>query len=111
MRQLRKIYWIVLIALTLAAAGKGIAQDLGQVYLTWVALLFAVGAVLGALTFMVAKLPMIVPMRGLLVVVLGYHALFGPIMLAYKLTTTASRNEDFPLQLYPHVIYMIDSLE
>ena len=111
MRKLRRIYWIGLVALALAAGIKGVVQQSDDRMLLWVAVLFAIGAVLGALTFTLAKLPMLVPLRGVLVAVVGYHALFGPIMLAYMLTTSHSRNEDLPLQLYPHVIHLIDSLE
>jgi hypothetical protein len=111
MRKLHRIYWIVLIALAAAVGIKGVVQDADERTYIWVAILFAIGAVLGWLTFFLAKLPMLVPMRGVMVLVVGYHALFGPIMLAYMLMSSHSRNEDLPLQLYPHVIHFIDSLE
>lgn len=111
MRKWSRLYWISLVALTLFAAAKGVVQEESSNYLPWVALLFAIGLVLGAATFAVAKSRLSNPWRGVLVGVLGYHALFGPVMLAYLSLTEHSRNGDLPLRIYPHIITFIDSLE
>jgi len=45
------------------------------------------------------------------VVVVGYHALFGPAMLLHFLTRDATRNDDLALRTWPHVIHWINSFE
>lgn len=111
MRKWSRVYWITLVVLAVAAAAKGIVRDEKSGYLVWVALLTGIGIGLGALTFALAKSRLSNPWRSVFVVVVGYHALFGPTMLAYLLLTEHSRNGDLPLRLYPHVIEFIDSLE
>ncbi|MCA8979199.1 MAG: hypothetical protein KDC14_04170 [Planctomycetes bacterium] len=111
MRNYRRVFWIGLIVLALVAAGTSVARGENSGHLIWVAVLSGAGALLGALTFAVAGSRMRNPLRGVLVAVLAYHALFGPIMLAYFALTPHSRNEDLPLRLYPHVIAFINSFE
>ena len=111
MRRLRLTYWIVLALLSLGAAVKVVVGEANQGHLAVVALLTGVGALLGWLTFRIAASRMREPIKTVLAVVVGYHALFGPVMLAYILSVDASRNDDLALQLYPHVIEFINSFE
>lgn len=43
--------------------------------------------------------------------VLGYHALFGVVMMLTHVATTATSNDDIALRLWPHVVHFIDSFE
>lgn len=111
MRKYRVTYWIGLFALAIAAAASGVLRDQNGAYFIWVGVLLAVGVVLGALTFALAKSQLSQPLRGMLIALCGYHALFGPVMLAYLTVTESSRNDDFALRIYPHLIAWIDSFE
>ena len=111
MTAIRRIFWWSLILLTIACLLRGFLEPERDRTLLVVPIFAGFGAVVGALTFLVANSPLPRALRGLFVLVLGYHACFGPIMLAYLLTTEVQRNDDLPLVLYPHIVELINSLE
>lgn len=49
--------------------------------------------------------------RHLLVLVVAYHALFGPALMLQRLFDPVSRNDDLVPRAWPHVVHAIDSLE
>jgi fatty-acid desaturase len=49
--------------------------------------------------------------RGVLTVILAYHALFGPAMMVHQIRSNSFSNDDFVLRAWPHVVHAINSLE
>ncbi|MBL8857794.1 MAG: hypothetical protein JNL28_04720 [Planctomycetes bacterium] len=52
-----------------------------------------------------------VPLRCLLTFVLAWHALFGVVMLARRILSRTTSNDDLVHKLWPHVVHWINSLE
>lgn len=50
-------------------------------------------------------------LRVVLVLVVGYHALFGAALMVQRTANSVSRNDDFVNRLWPHVVHAIDRLE
>ena len=50
-------------------------------------------------------------LRLALVVVLGYHALFGPALLLTRALREASSNDELVMRVWPHVVHAINALE
>lgn len=51
------------------------------------------------------------PVRAVIVVVLVYHALFGPALFIEQVRASSSADTSFVSRTWPHVVYGIDSLE
>jgi hypothetical protein len=50
-------------------------------------------------------------LRGVLVLMLAYHALFGVVLMAERAWKLQSSNEDLAIVLWPHIVRAIHSLE
>lgn len=75
------------------------------------AVLALAGLGLGAAAWRVARSRLAPVPRVLLAAALGYHALFGPVMLLYGLTQPVTSNDDLAPRLFPHVVHWLNSLE
>jgi len=49
--------------------------------------------------------------RVVLAAALGYHALFGVVMLVSRIRSESTSNDDLVMKLWPHVVHFINSLE
>jgi hypothetical protein len=56
------------------------------------------------------KIPVAMP-RWIFTIVLGWHALFGPVMLATRIVTRVTSNDQPGIVLWPHVVHWINSFE
>lgn len=52
-----------------------------------------------------------VTLRAILAGVIGYHALFGLVMLWTRMRYPVTSNDDFVMQCWPHVVHFINSFE
>lgn len=111
MRRWQFLYYAALVVAGAAALFKALSDGDAGGHLVWIGILFAAGAVGGWLTFVCARSRMRRPWKPIVVAVVAYHALFGPVMLAYFAGVEAQRNDDLPLRLYPHVVAFVNSFE
>ena len=77
-----------------------------------------IGAMLSALSIVLAWLARlawtkvtVAIVRYALVIVLAYHALFGPMLMLRRVMTDVSSNGDLAIVLWPHVVHFINSFE
>lgn len=111
MRRWQFLYYAALVVAGAAALFKALSGGDAGGHLVWIGILFAAGLIGGWLTFACAKSRMRGVVKTVVVAVVAYHALFGPVMLAYFASVDAQRNDDLPLQLYPHVVAFVNSFE
>ena len=78
----------------------------------------AIGAILSGASIVLAWLAQrawtkigITALRWALTLVLAWHALFGPVMLATRIVTDVTSNRQPVMVLWPHVVSAINSLE
>lgn len=83
----------------------------------WVAHL-VVGGILAAWSVLVAWIAKLVwssnlnaLVRSLVTAGIVYHALFGVAMLATRMVSSVSRNDDFVMRAWPHLVRAINSFE
>ena len=49
--------------------------------------------------------------KKIVLAIVVYHALIGPVFTAHSLLNTTNRNDSLALKLYPHVVGFIDGFE